>query len=98
MFLYIFVQIFQWTSEFFFNFRFSFRKSQSQQKSSKKDHKFYNTLSLKKPISLDIKNNMYPQHSQKTLTLQIFQQICFCLVLEKNTCTAPFLDAQELHS
>ena len=31
--------------------RFSGRKSQSQQKLTKKDHSFYNTVSLKKPHS-----------------------------------------------
>ena len=31
----------------------------------------------------DIENNMLLRHSQKLFTLQIFQEICFCFVLEK---------------
>ena len=86
-----FTHLHQCTSEFFFNFRFSSRKSQSQKKLAKKDESFYNTVSQKKPHkfhftnfnSLDIANNMLPRHSQKPLTLQSFQQTCFCLVSEK---------------
>ena len=46
-------------------------------KTSEKDHLFYNTAIQPKTF----------------LTLQIFQHTCFCLVPEKNICTAPFLDA-----
>ena len=46
--------------------------------------------------SLDIESNMLLQQSCKPFAL--FQQPCFCLMSEKNICTAPFLDAQELHS
>ena len=65
---------------------------------AKKDHSFYNTVLLKKPHShftnpnsLDIENNLLRQHSQKLNML-------LSLVKKKTICTAPFLEAQELHS
>ena len=69
---FIFVQTFQWTSSGFFLISdFPAEKSQSQQKLARKDHTFHNTVLLKKTShftnlnSLDIENNMLPQHSQK---------------------------------
>ena len=86
----------------FFNFSFSNRKPQSQQKLAKKDHTFYNTVLLKKLTnlnSLDIENDtVCSLNVAKNLSdFTNFQQTCFFLVSEKNICTAPFLDAQELH-
>ena len=55
----------------FFNFRFSCRKSQSQQKLAKKIKHFTiqchgkNLTHVTNLNSLDIENNMLPQHSQK---------------------------------
>ena len=76
---FIFVHIFQWaSSEFFFIFRFSSRKSQSQQKLAKKITHFTIQFRSKNLIhftnlnSLDIENNMLPQHSQKCFWLYKF--------------------------
>ena len=73
-------------SLFFFNFRFSSRKSQSQQKLAKKITHHIQITSKKVHIqfwsksltlftdlnSLDIENNMLPQHSQKPFSLYKF--------------------------
>ena len=78
-----------------FNVRFSCRKSQSQQKLG---HLFYNTVLLKKLAHLtnfnwlDIKNNMFPQHSQKSFWLYKFSSKYV------STWFLRFLDSQELHS
>ena len=71
-------------------FRLSSRESQSQQKLAKKITHFTihfrsnNLTHFTNLNSFDIENNKRLQHSQKTfLTLQIFQQTYFCLVLEK---------------
>ena len=65
----------------FLNFRFFSRKSQSQQKKTcKKDHTFYNTVLLKKLThftninSLDIENNILPQHNQNLSDFTNFQK------------------------
>ena len=49
--------------------------------------------------SLDIENDtVCSLNVAKNLSdFTNFQQTCFFLVSEKNICTAPFLDAQELH-
>ena len=81
--------VFKWTSSTFFNFRFSTRKSQSQQESSKKDHKFYNSFAQKTDSFYEPQlTRCWKWHAPATqpknfLTLQIFQQTCFCLVSEK---------------
>ena len=76
---FIFVPTFQWTSsEFFLIFRFSSRKSQSQQKLAKKITHFTIQFRSKNLIhftnlnSLEIENNMLPQHSQKPFWLYKF--------------------------
>ena len=48
--------------------------------------------------SLDVENNMLPQYSQKTFWLKNFPAKIFLFGVRKNICTAPFLDAWELHS
>ena len=79
----------------FLNFGFSSRKSQSQQKLAKKITHFTiqfrskNLTHFTNLNSLDIENNMLLQHSQKPFWLYKFSANMF---------TAPFLDAQELHS
>ena len=86
--IFIFFQAFRWSSsEFLFIFRFSSGKSQSQQKLAKKITHFTIQFRSKSVThftnlnSLDIKNKILPQHSQKYFWL--FQQSCFCLVSEK---------------
>ena len=76
------------------NFRFSGSKSQSQQKLAKKMTQFFNTVSLKKPHSF-----YEPTHStlQKIYCCNTAKNM-FPVSVGKNICTAPFLDAQELHS
>ena len=67
----------------FFNFKFSSRKSQSQQKTSKKDHTFYNTVSLKKPhlFHLALKTICTHNAAKKTFWLYKFSSkhvsVCF---------------------
>ena len=62
----------------FFNFRFSSRKTQNQQKLAKKITHFViqfrskNLTCFTKLNSLDIENNIHPQHSQKTFWLYKF--------------------------
>ena len=79
----------------FFNLIFSSRKSQSQHKLAKQITRFKIQFSSKNFTqftninSLDIENNMLPQHNQKPFWLYKFSANMF---------TAPFLDAQELHS
>ena len=78
----------------FFNIRFSRRKSQSQQNLAKKitftvQFCSKNLTHFTNSNSLDIENNMLPQHNQKPFWLYKFSANMF---------TAPFLDAQELHS
>ena len=69
---FMFVHKFQWaSSEFFSNFRFYTRKSESERKLAKKITHFIIQFCSKNLIhftnlnSLDIENNMFPQHSQK---------------------------------
>ena len=75
----MFVHKFQWaSSEFFSNFRFYTRKSESERKLAKKITHFIIQFCSKNLIhftnlnSLDIKNNMLPQYSQKRFWLYIF--------------------------
>ena len=95
---FIFVQIFQWTSELFFDIRFSSRRSQSQQKLAKKISHFTikfrskNLTHFTNLNSLDVENNMLPQHSQKPFWLKIFPANMFLFGVRKNICTTPFLD------
>ena len=102
--VFIFVQTFHWiSSDFFFSFRLSSRKCQSQQKLAKKITYFTVQFCLKNLThfttlnSFDIENNMLSQHSQKPLWLYKFLSSMFPFGPRKNICTAPFLDAQELH-
>ena len=87
-----------------FDIRFSSRKSQSQQKLAKKISHFTiqfrskNLTHFMNLNSLDVENNMLPQHSQKPFWLKIFLANMFLFGVRKNLCTTPFLDAQELHS
>ena len=48
--------------------------------------------------SLDIENNILPQNSQQPLWLYKFPANMFLFGVRKNIYTAPFSDAQELHS
>ena len=96
--------MFQWTSsEVFFSLRFSSRKSQSQQKLAKKITYFTIKICSKNLThfttlnSLDIDKNMLPQHSKKSFLLYKFSSK-HLVGVRRNICTAPFLDAQELHS
>ena len=78
----------------FFNIRFSRRKSQSQQNLAKKitftvQFCSKNLTHFTNSNSLDIENNMLPQHNQKPFWLEKFSA---------NMLNAPFRDAQELHS
>ena len=88
----------------FFYFRFSSRKSQNQQNLAKKITHFTIQFFSKDLThftnisSLDIENNTLPMHSQKPFSLYKFSSKHVSVWCRKNICTAPFLDAQELHS
>ena len=64
-------------------------------KNHRKDHSFYNAVSLKNFThftnlnSFKIENNMLPKYN--FLSLHIFQQTCFCLVSEKTFALHHFL-------
>ena len=83
---------------FFFNFQIFWQKLVKPTKTSENDHSFYNTISLKKSHSfyepqLSWHWKLYaPATQSKTfLTLQTFQQRCFCLVSEKKFALHHFL-------
>ena len=63
---------------------FLFQKISKPIKTCEKDHSSYNAVSLKKLHSF--------------LGISPLLQTCFCLVSEKNICTAPFVDTKELLS
>ena len=91
--------------KFIFSFQIFEQKVSKPTKTSKKDHSFYNAVLPKKPYPFSepqltqLSKNILPAAHPKTLhALQTFQQTCFWLVSEKNIGTAPFPDAQELHS
>ena len=70
-------------------------------KNSENDDSFYNESNLTHFTSLnslDIENNILPQHNQKSFWPLNFPANVFLLFVRKNNCTALFLDAQELHS
>ena len=93
------VHTFQWTSSEFFLFQILYQKISKPIKTNEKDHSFYNSVSLSKNLthfvnlnSFEIENNMLPKKQPKNfLSLQIFQQKCFCLVSEKTFALHHFL-------
>ena len=85
---------------FFYNFRISSRKSKSRQKLEKKSHILQYSFAKKTTLklnSLDIENNMLPKHSLKPFWLYKFSSKNVSVWCQKNICTTPFLNAQELH-
>ena len=91
---FIFVHTFQWTSSEFFYSRFSSRESQRQQRLVKKITHFTiqfrskNLTHFTNFNSVNIIKNILPQRSQNM----------YLIGVRKNIYTAPFLDAQGLHS
>ena len=87
-----------------FNFRFSPRKSQSQQKLAKKVTHFTiqfhskNLIYFTNYTLLNIVKIMLRQCSKNLTHFTNFPANMFLVGVRKNICTAPFLDAQELHS
>ena len=83
----------------FLFFWFSSRKPQSQQKLAKTiTHSFAKKNSFSESqLTWHWKLHAVVTQPKVFLTLQIFKSTFF-LVSEKNTCTASFLDAQDLHS
>ena len=57
-----------------------------------------NNTQFKKLNSLNIENNVLPQHSQNYFDFTNFPANMFLFGFKKNICIAPFLEAQELHS
>ena len=85
---------------FFYNFRISSRKSKSRQKLEKKSHILQYSFAKKTTLklnSLDIENNMLPKHRLKPFWLYKFSSKNVSVWCQKNICTTPFLNAQELH-
>ena len=70
--------------------------SQSQQKTSKKDHTFYNKISLKKPhlFHLMLKTICNRNTAKKRSDFTYFPAKMFLSGARKNICTAPFRDAR----
>ena len=71
----------------FFNFRFCSRKSQSQQ-----------NLILRASTQLTLKIICFRNKTKNVSDFTNFLENIFLFGARKNICTAPFLDAQELHS
>ena len=74
-------------------------------KTSRKVHSFYNTVSFKKPnllhepqLTQHFKKYTFGTRPKTLLALNIFPASMFLVGFRKNICTAPLLDAQELHS
>ena len=91
-----------WYHQNFFNFRFSSRRSQSQQKLAKKIAHFTIKLCSKKLQSF-YKGQLtwhwkWYASSIQPISFLKFSESMFLFGVRKNVCTAPFLDAQELHS
>ena len=101
---FVFICTFRWAlSEFFLISNFLAESWVAKPKKLAKKITYFTTQLCSKNLthftklnSLDIESNMLLQQSYKPFSL--FQQPYFCLMSEKNICTAPFLDAQELHS
>ena len=70
--------------------------SQSQQKTSKKDHTFYNKISLKKPhlFHLTLKTICNRNTAKKGSDFTYFPAKMFLPGVRKNICSAPFCDAR----
>ena len=93
--VFIFVQTLQWiSSEFFLITDFLAENLKANKNLQKRSHVLQYSFAQKLHYytninSLDIENNMPPQHNQEPFWLYKFSANMF---------TAPFLDAQELHS
>ena len=87
-----------------FNFRFFSSKSQSQQKLAKKITHFtikFRSKNLTYFTNVTVTQNCKnytPTTQPKIHSLYKFSSNMFLVGVRKNICTAPFLDAQELHS
>ena len=95
--LFYIVQKFQWTATVFFNFRYSSRKSESQQKLANKIIHFtiqFRSESLTHFMNLNSLDNATKNFSD----FKNFSADMFLFGVRKKICTAPFLDALELHS
>ena len=82
--VFILVHMFQWAlSDLFFNFQILYQKVSDPTKTSKKDHSFYNTVSLKKPHSFyEPQLTSYWKCSCNTAKKlsAISQQICYLIL------------------
>ena len=104
--VFMFAQTFQWIlSEAFFFLIWDFPgESLKANKNSKKITHFIiqfrskNLTHFTNLNSLDIENNMLPQHSQKPFWLYKFSSKHVSVWCQKNICTAPFPDTQKLYS
>ena len=82
-----------------YQFQIFWQKVSKPTKTSKEDHSFYNTASLKKPHIFYKTQYYYSRDIAKKLTHYTnFPANMFPVGVRKNICTAPFLEAQELHS
>ena len=98
-----FVQMFQWSSEFF-SIQIFQQKGLKPTKLAKKITHFTiqfhakNLTHLTNLNSLGVENDMLLRYSQKPFWLKIFPANMFQFDVRKNICTAPFLDDQGPHS
>ena len=92
-----------WSSEFF-SFQIFQQRPSKPTKLAKKITQFTiqfrskNLTHFTNLNSLGVESNMLPQYSQKPFWLKNFSSKHVSVWCQKNICTAPFLDAQELHS
>ena len=88
---------------FFFNFRFSSRKSQSKQKLVKKSLVLQYSFAQKASLilwtstHLTLKLTCSRKRAKRLSHFTNFPENMFLFSVEKNICTKPFLDGQELH-
>ena len=91
--------------EFTFSFRFSSRMSSQSQQNLAKNITHFTIPFCSKNLTyftnlncFNIVKKIFPQHSKKPAHFTKFPANMFLVVVKKKTCTAPFLEAKELHS
>ena len=88
-----------------YHFRFSSRMSSQSQQNLAKNITHFTIPFCSKNLTyftnlncFNIVKKIFPQHSKKPAHFTKFPANMFLVVVKKKTCTAPFLEAKELHS
>ena len=88
-----------------FHFRFSSRMSSQSQQNLAKNITHFTIPFCSKILTyftnlncFNIVKKIFPQHSKKPAHFTKFPANMFLVVVKKKTCTAPFLEAKDLHS